>query len=160
MLVWMDQHLFIHCPPEGHLFFFSFWKLLSNIVLVSAIHQHESVPGIHMSAPSWMPLPSPTPSRPSRLSQGIRLTSPGHTANSHMLSILHTVVCMFPHYSLSSSHPLLPLLWPQVHSLCLHLHCCPADRFLNTIFPDSIHMCQHTVFVFLFLTYFTLYNRL
>ena len=27
-------------------------------------------------------------------------------------------------------------------------------------FLDSIYMCQHTVFVFLFLTYFTLYDRL
>ena len=28
------------------------------------------------------------------------------------------------------------------------------------IFLDSIYMCQHTIFVFLFLTYFTLYDRL
>ena len=48
--------------------------------------------------------------------------------------------------------PLLPLLFPQVCSLCLCLHCCPANRFISTIFLDSI--------VFLFLTYFTVYNRL
>ena len=30
----------------------------------------------------------------------------------------------------------------------------------NHSFLDSIYMCQHTVFVFLFLTYFTLYDRL
>ena len=25
--------------------------------------------------------------------------------------------------------------------LCLRLHCCPADRFISTIFLDSTHLC-------------------
>ena len=51
---------------------------------------------------------------------------------------------------------------PQVHSLRLGLYSCPAPRFVRTIFffLDSRYMCQHTVFVFLFLIYFTLYDRL
>ena len=52
---------------------------------------------------------------------------------------------------------------PQVHSLVgLRLYSCLAPRFFMTFFffLDSIYMCQHTVFVFLFLTYFTLYDRL
>ena len=52
---------------------------------------------------------------------------------------------------------------PKVHSLRLHLYSCPAPRFIRTIlifFLGSTYMCQHTVFVFLFLTYFTLYDRL
>ena len=58
-----------------------------------------------------------------------------------------------------------PSLFPQVHSLHLRLYSCPAPRFFRTIFflfffLDSICMCQHMVFVFLFLTYFTLYDRL
>ena len=54
-----------------------------------------------------------------------------------------------------------PSPYPQVHSLLLHLYSCPAPRFLRTIFfLDSIYMCQHMVFVFLFLTYFTLYDKL
>ena len=44
--------------------------------------------------------------------------------------------------------------------LCLHLHCCPADRFISTVFLDSMYMCWYMIFVFLFLTYFTLCNRL
>ena len=40
-----------------------------NIVLVLAIHQHESVIGIHMFPPSEASLPPPTPFHPSRLSQ-------------------------------------------------------------------------------------------
>ena len=37
--------------------------------------------------------------------------------------------------------PLLPLLCPQVHSACLQLYSCPADRFISAIFLDSI--CMH-----------------
>ena len=53
---------------------------------------------------------------------------------------------------------------PQDHSLRLHLYSSPAPRFFRTIFFcfvfRSIYMCQHMVFVFLFLTSFTLYDRL
>ena len=37
--------------------------------MVSAVHQHDSAIGIHMSPPSWTYLPPPSPSHPSRLSQ-------------------------------------------------------------------------------------------
>ena len=52
-------------------FFISFFKLEDNysIVMVSAIHQHESAIGIHASHPSWTLLSSLSPSHPSRLSQ-------------------------------------------------------------------------------------------
>ena len=47
-----------------------------NIVVVFAMHSHESVMGVHVS-PSWTPLPPPTslPSHPSGSSQ---CTSPEH----------------------------------------------------------------------------------
>ena len=48
---------------------------------------------------------------------------------------------------------------PYVCSLCLFLHCCPGSKFFSTIFLDSIYMHQNMIFIFLFLTYFTLYNR-
>ena len=42
---------------------------------------------------------------------------------------------------------------PLVHSLHLRLYSCPAPKFFRIFFfLDSIYMCQHTVFVFLFLT--------
>ena len=43
-------------------------------------------------------------------------------------------------YSLKLFHPLLPPLFPQVFSLCLCLYSCPANRFISTIFLDSIYM--------------------
>ena len=60
-----------------------------------------------------------------------------------------------------------PSPYPQVHSLVgLCLYSRLTTRFFMTFFClfffplDSIYMCQHTVFIFLFLTYFTLYDRL
>ena len=38
-------------------------------------------------------------------------------------------------------HQQLLLLCPQVPSLCLCLYSCPADRFISTIFLDSIYIC-------------------
>ena len=37
--------------------------------MVSAMHQHESATGIHISSPSWTSFSSLTPSHPSRLSE-------------------------------------------------------------------------------------------
>ena len=45
---------------------------------------------------------------------------------------------MFQCYSVNSSHPLLPLLFSQVCSLCLHLYSCSTNRFIVSIFLDSI----------------------
>ena len=147
------QSLLVALALETPLFFFFFFlrsieqnitigaHLLYNIVLASATHQHESAIGIHMSPPSWtLLLPSPIPSHPSRLSQSTGLSSLCHIENSHSLSILHMVMSMFPCYSLNLSHSLLPPLCPQVCSLYLRLHCCPANRFISTIFLDSIHI--------------------
>ena len=61
---------------------------------------------------------------------------------------------------LSPFLPFSPPLGPQVCSLHLCLHSFPANRFINTIILESIGMCSYTMSVFLFLTYFTLYNRL
>ena len=55
--------------------------------------------------------------------------------------ILHMVMYMFQCCSLNSSHPFLPLLCPEVCSLCLHLYCCPPHRLISTIFLDSICKC-------------------
>ena len=68
------------------------------------------------------------------------LLSLHHTSNSHWLSILHMVMCMFQSHSLKSSYPLPSPLFPKVCSLCLCLLSCPASRIIGTIFLDSIYM--------------------
>ena len=40
-----------------------------NIVMVFATHQHELAIGVHVSPPSWIPIPPPSPHDPSRLYQ-------------------------------------------------------------------------------------------
>ena len=66
--------------------------------------------------------PSHLPPHPAPLGchRALGLSSLRRTENSHWLSILHIVVCMFQCYSPNSSHPLLPL-FHQVCALCLHL---------------------------------------
>ena len=61
---------------------------------------------------------------------------------------------LFPYFSPFS--PLSPC--PKDYSLCLFLHCCPVNKFFSTILLDSVYMCQNMIFIFLFLTHFTLYQ--
>ena len=106
--------------------------------MASAIHQRESVIGIPVSLPSWALLPFPSP-HPSRWSQSTGFGLPVSYINSHWLSVLHMVMCMFPCCSLKSYHPLLlPLLHPKICSLCPCLLCCPACRIIGAIFLDSV----------------------
>ena len=68
------------------------WKIiLYNIVLVSAVQQHESVISIHIPLP--LEPSSHSSSHPSMLSHSTKLSSLYYTATSHM-SILHMVVYM------------------------------------------------------------------
>ena len=78
------------------------------------------LPCINMNQPQVYIGSLPPMSHPSKLSQGVVLSSLCYTENPHWLSILHTVMCMFPCYALHSSHPLLPPLCPQsVLYVCL-----------------------------------------
>lgn len=79
-----------------------------NLVLVSALQQHESTVSIHMHPPSGAPLPS-SPSHPSRSPQGTGLSSLWYLAASH-LTLLFTRPC-----ALAS---LLFLLWEVAVHLC------------------------------------------
>ena len=89
-----------------------------------------------MSPYSWTSFPSPSPSHPFRLIQSPCLSSLSHRANSHWLSILHKVICFHVtlsiHLTLSSPPP----------TLC-PLHGCPADKFIGTIFLDSLFVWLH-----------------
>ena len=94
-------------------------------MLVFVIHHHEPAIGIHMFPPSWNSFPPPSHPTPLGCPRAPGW-APCVVANSHWLSILHTVLYMHQCYALNSSHLLLPLLCPQVSSLCLHLYCVHA----------------------------------
>ena len=88
------------------------------------------------------PLPPLTPSFPCGLSQ--HWVELGPTTHSHWLSILRVVMCMFPYCSLNSCPPFpprplpSPLLCPHFCFLYLCLPCCPADRFISSVFLESM----------------------
>ena len=88
-------------------FSFSFFQLEGNYLAYCDcfVHHHESVIGIHTSPLSWNSLPPLSPSHHSKLSQSTHMGSLIHTANPHLLSILHMVMYVFQCYSLKSSHP-------------------------------------------------------
>ena len=72
------------------IFFFNLFLvggyLLYNIVMVSAIHQHESGIGIHMFSPFWTSLLPPTPSHPLGCHRALYLSSLHDTTNFQWLS--------------------------------------------------------------------------
>ena len=54
--------------------------------------------------------------------------------------------------TLHSSDCLLPLLCPEVYSLCLGLCSCPANRFVSIIFLNSIYIHIYALYLFFWLT--------
>ena len=113
---------------------------------------------------SFLCLLPPSLSHPSRWSQSTEVISLCYEAASHQLSILHLVVYICPCHSLTSSQLILPPphVLKSILYICVFIAVLPlgSSEPFYFIFLDSVYMCQHTVFVFLFLTYFTLYDRL
>ena len=103
---------------ELHILFF--WigvSLLYNVVIVSAEQQCKSAIRIHTTLPSWASLPL----RPPTLLDHHRAVScaPCAVKQPPASCPFYMVVYICQCYALRSSHPLLPLLCPQVHSLCI-----------------------------------------
>ena len=130
------------CPPPGvfliqglnkHLFKTNLFILIGgwlhyNIVVVFAIHWHESATGVHVS-----PIPL-------GCSSALSLGALFPASNLDWSSISHMVIYMFQCYSLKASHPHLLPQSPKVCSLYLHHFCCLAYRIIITIFINSMYM--------------------
>ena len=110
--------------------------MLYNIVVIFAIHWHESAMGIHVS-------PILNPSSTFLLIPLLRVVPLHqlwvfHASNLDWWSISYMVIHMFQCYSLKSSHPCLLPQSPKVCLLYLYLFCFLAHRVLVTIFLNSI----------------------
>ena len=134
--------------------------MVCQLLLYNKVNQLYIYLYPHISSLLRLPLP-PSLSHLSRSSQSIKLISLCYAAASHQPSILHLVVYICQCNSLTSSQLPLPPTpvssSPFSMSVSLFLPCHQVHQYL---FLDSIYVCQHPVFVFLFLTYFTLYDRL
>ena len=54
----------------------------------------------------------------------------------------------FPCYSpYISPSPSSPPLCPAICSLCLFLHCCPENEFINILFLDSIYVSVYNIYI-------------
>ena len=109
-----------------YLFYYKFiyfnWRLITLPYCIGiAIHQHESVTGIHVSPHAELPIHFPahpiSPGCPSALALGALL----HSSNLHCSYVLQMVIYMFQCYSLKSSHPRLLPQSPKVTSVSLLL---------------------------------------
>ena len=138
--------------------FFGGWLLYYIVLVLSYIDINLPV-SVHMfpilnPTPTALPIPSLWVIPVHQPQAPCTCIEPG-LAICFIYDILH-VSCHSP----KSSHP-LPLPQNQKDSsIHLCLFCCLAYRVIVAIFLNSIYMHLYTVLVFLFLTYFTLYNRL
>ena len=130
------------------------WFLLYNKVNQLYVYIY-----ITISPPSCVSLP-PSLSQPSRWSSSTELISLYYEAASHQLFYIWQWIYVHASLSLRPSLPFpLPVSSsPFSMSASFFLSCSYVHQ--NHIFFYSTYMCQHTIFVFLFLTYFTLYDRL
>ena len=118
--------------------------------------------GVHVSPNPESPIPFPPHPILLHCPRAPALSALLHPLNSHCSSILHMVKYMFQCYSLKSSHPRLLPHSPKVCSLHLCLFCCLAYRGHHYHLSKShvYALIPIIILVFLFLIYFTLYNRL
>ena len=139
--------------------FFKFYFIFKLYIIVLVLPNIKmNPPQAYMCSPSWTLLPPNTIplGHPSAPAPSIQYRA----SNLDWQLISYMIFYMFQCYSLRSSHPLPLPQSPKDCSIHLCLFCCPTYRVIVTIFLNSIYMHYYTVLVFLFLTYFTLYNRL
>ena len=142
------------CSSLELFFFFIGVEWLYNVVLTSAGQWPESAVCMHVAPPLGSPFRLHSIHRSpqsTRLSSLCYSQSP--LASVHTWQCTHVSPSLPVNPTITSPRPLSTCLF-----LCLHLCSGRVNRFIYAIFLDSTYMCEYTVFVFL--TYFTLYDIL
>ena len=163
ILYYSSFHFFF--PISSAPFFKVGIQLVYNIVLVSAVQQHESALSVHISPPSWASLLPPLPILPLEAITGHWTELPLKAAlySSFPLATLHRRADMCPCHSLTSPHPLLPhrghgfplyidvstpalqtgspLPSPRCHTDALiYFSCFSLSDLLHSVWQDMIHI--------------------
>ena len=117
------------------------WRLITLQYCIGfAIHQHESVTGVHVFPilnPPPTSLPGPIPlGHPSALAPSILYPA----SNLDWRFISYMILYVFQCHSLKSSHPHPLPQSPKVCSIHLCLFCCLTYRVIVTFFLNSIYM--------------------
>ena len=86
-------------------------------------------------------LPPPTPSHPSRLLQSTCFSSLSHTSNSHWLSILYMMECMFLNGKSNDEEPFCREWVAKKSALCTHFVLPGNWKLRMWRFSDFWHVC-------------------
>ena len=117
-----------------------YWRIITlQCCVLSTIQQHESAVSVHLFPPLEPPshLPSIPPLSVITEHGGELPVLYSHFTLASCLTHGNVYMCQcYPQLIPPSPSP----LGPQVCSLCLSLYFCSANRFLSTIFLDSIYM--------------------
>ena len=138
---WHNQELSSILRLNGKLFFFN-WRIIV-LQCCSGLCCTSTLISVYIYIYIYIyisPLPLVPPSSPPHS------TTPGHHSVPCVIEQLPTGY--FTHDSVYKSmlfsqvsFPLLPLLCPSVHYLCLCLHFVSVNRFFSMIFLDSRYIC-------------------
>ena len=132
--------------------------MLYKILWLSAINQQESAIGTPMSPPSQTFLLSPSHSTLQAVITSLFEFPESYDKFPLAIHFTYGILNFYVTLSMISPSPSSPTPCPEVCSLCLFLHCCPENKFINAIFLDSIYISIQ--YLHLFLSYFCLCNRL
>ena len=116
-----------------NLFIYFNWRLITLQYCGGFCHMLTWISHGYICAPSWIPLPAPSPSHSSVLSQCTGFERPVSCIKPGLV-IHFTYFTMFQCCSLKSSHPRFLPQSPKVCSLYLCLFCCLTYRAIITIF--------------------------
>ena len=170
----LGENIFNHISDEPRvckiykiLFFLTSLLEYNCFTMVCQFLLYNKVNQLYIYIYPHIPLPLASPSHPPYLTPLGGHKAPRSSPCAMWLVppsyLFYIWQCIYVHANLSL-RPSLPFPLPvssSPFSTSVSLFLSYPYIFQNFFFfLDSIYMCQHTVFVFLFLTYFTLYDRL
>ena len=117
------------------------WRKIASQYCVGFCHTSAWISCRDACVPSLWNLPPTSPPFPTSVTEPQFEFPESYSTFPLLIYLTRGTVCVSTLFSpfVSPSLP-PPSPCPWVSSLCLHLHCCPVNRFISTIFLDSIYV--------------------